>query len=629
MPSQIMPTVNLLKLPDPAAQTAKYVNMMNATKQQEAAERQATIAQQRLDLETQEGKRQEKTLDSNTRKADLDYKLETAKRLRNLGVTVYRTKDPTRREAAYQSWLGMVDKADSEAASLIRQASDTYDADIMLSLLMETDKFIDANVPKATYSNEYAGKGGVDAQGRPVPEGTLLQVRNSLTPEVTPITSPTAARTSTPVPTAAPPPTTSGPVPTGKFGETKVAPDGGQLDAFEQDHIRRMKEGLGMKNTGASFTFGSMGTPTAGQMSPDMVPALIDSAVKTGVMAQIDLDQMLALAPPQARQGIVDVLRSNNVSLQADAPSLVTSGMNQQQPMAPNPVQRPQSQFADMRGPAPQASFADLGGQPPMQNTMAQYQPVQRRDPNVSPYPGSARVPLPRVAAEARAGRITPAEAAANAKATKQVEIDMAPEVAKATKSAERTVQLKADAPKARNATLSIIADIDDRINTIDEFLRSPTRHLINGPIEGNLPRLLQTGARADAQAAFDKIKNTATLTSLIDLRKSTETGASPVGANPTDRDARIVEQAASKLIQTGELPKMDAELIAMRNKLYRTRKSAVDGYAAEYGDVVASDPRLRLNVPAIADRYISTRGAGKKGTSTKVDRNNPLLRGM
>jgi hypothetical protein len=425
MPSQIMPTVNLLKLPDPAARSAKYVNMMNATKQQEAAERQATIAQQRLDLETQEGQRQEKTLESNTRKADLEHKIETAKRLRNLGVTVYRTKDPTRREAAYQSWLGMVDKADSEAASLIRQATDTYDADIMLSLLMETDKFIDANVPKATYSNEYAGKGGVDAQGRPVPEGTLLQVRNSLTPEVTPITSPTAARASTPVPaprtpvvpTAAPQQTTPGPVPVGKYGETRVAPDGGQLDAFQQDHVRRMKEGLGMTDTPASFTRGGMATPTAGRMTPDMVPAILDSAMKTGVMAQIDLDQMLAMTPAEARQGVVDVLRSNKVSLQADAPSLAASAMNQQQPMAPNPVQRPQSQFADMRGAAPQASFADLGGQPQMQNTMAQYQPVQRRDPNMAPYPGSAQVPLSRVAAEAAVQRETPEQAAAKARA--------------------------------------------------------------------------------------------------------------------------------------------------------------------------------------------------------------------
>ena len=42
-----MPTVNLLKLPDPAARTAKYVNMMNATKQQEAAEQTLKLQQER------------------------------------------------------------------------------------------------------------------------------------------------------------------------------------------------------------------------------------------------------------------------------------------------------------------------------------------------------------------------------------------------------------------------------------------------------------------------------------------------------------------------------------------------------------------------------------------------------
>jgi hypothetical protein len=51
MQSQTMPKINLLKMPDPAAQTAKYVNMMNATKQQEAAERQAAVAQETLKLQ--------------------------------------------------------------------------------------------------------------------------------------------------------------------------------------------------------------------------------------------------------------------------------------------------------------------------------------------------------------------------------------------------------------------------------------------------------------------------------------------------------------------------------------------------------------------------------------------------
>jgi len=38
------------KMPDPAAQTAKFVNMMNMAKQQEAAQRQASLAQQSMDI---------------------------------------------------------------------------------------------------------------------------------------------------------------------------------------------------------------------------------------------------------------------------------------------------------------------------------------------------------------------------------------------------------------------------------------------------------------------------------------------------------------------------------------------------------------------------------------------------
>lgn len=174
-----------------------------------------------------------------------------------------------------------------------------------------------------------------------------------------------------------------------------------------------------MTNTPASLPRGGMAAPTAGQMSPDMVPAILDSAVQTGVMAQIDLDQMMALAPPTARQGIMDVIRNNNISLQADAPSLAASGMAQQQPTAPNPVQRPQAQFADMRGPAPRAQTAGLDGAPPMQNAMLQ---SQGRTPFISrreaPLPGSAQVPIERVRAEAVAGRESPAEAAAKAEAT-------------------------------------------------------------------------------------------------------------------------------------------------------------------------------------------------------------------
>jgi hypothetical protein len=337
---------------------------------------------------------------------------------------------------------------------------------------------------------------------------------------------------------------------------------------------------------------------------------IVDSAFETGVMAQVDFDQLLASQPPQNKQALMDTFQRANIRLQADAPSLADSGMGQQQQMAANPVQRPQSGFAVNQGQRPQSRTAGLGGDMPMmRNTQAQYTPLQVRDPRVPVAPGSSVVPLGRLGAE----KTTEAQAAAD------VNLRMAPAIAEATKKAERAVELKSTATKAKYATEGIINEVVDRINTIDQLLRNPNRFSIVGAIEGNLPRLLQTGARADAQAAFDKIKNTATLTSLIDMRKSTETGASPVGANPTDKDAKIVEQAASKLIQTGEPATFDAELIDMRRKLYRTFQSAQREYDGVYGEVLKANPNLRLAVPKVSDRYISSKDLPKQKTPVKT----------
>jgi hypothetical protein len=595
------------QLPDPSRAAAQYANMMNMASQQRATQLQAERTRQEMDYARASEGRAAQTQTANMRKADLDYQIEDMKRLRNIGATVLRSGN----EDAYQDLLGMITESDPQFGNLIRRVAPTLNRDVLQTVIMEADKFIEATVPKATYSNEIAAGGGFDAQGRPIPEGTLIQVTNSLMPSTMPIPAASAAAAPARTPAATPAAAAAGtPMRTGKFGETLVVPDSARpLTADQQDHIRRLQEELGMTNTPASFTRGGMTAPTVGQMSPDMVPAILDSAINTGVMAQIDLDQIIAMSPPQARQGIMDVIRSNRIALQADAPSLAASAMPQQQPMAPNPVGRQQSQFAVMRGQATPAAFADLGGQPEMQNTMAQYQPVLRRDPNVSPLPGSSQVPLPRLGAEKRV----------EAQAAKDVELKMAPQIAAANKKAENAIELKSTAKKAKFDTEAVIDEVADRINTIDQLLRNPNRFSIIGPIEGNLPRLLQTGARADAQAAFDKIKNTATLTSLIDMRRSTETGASPVGANPTDRDAKIVEQAASKLIQTGEPTAFDAELMDMRRKLYRTYVNAQREYDGVYGDVLKENPNLRLAVPKVSDRYLSTKDLPKQKTPVKT----------
>jgi hypothetical protein len=582
------------QLPDPARATAQYANMMNMASQQRASQLQSERIRQEMDYATAEEARAAQTQAANMREKDLDIEDKEMLRLYKIGAALLETEDPNAREAGYQNLLGMIDKTSPQLGATMRQVAGTFSAPVLEAVMMETEQYFNKKYPNAQATLEYTAKGQKDEQGNLIPEDTPVQVttgRNASTKVIR--STPNAA---SPAPVAAPR-TPTGSVPTGKFGATLVTPDSARpLTPYQQDHIRQMQEGLGMSNTPASFSPGA----SAGQMTPQRAQQVVDTAVKTGMMAQADFDQLMALAPEQNKQPFMEMIRANNIKLQP-------GGMGQQ------------PQFADLRGQRGQLQTAGLRGAPPMDQTLAQYIAVKRKDPDMGAYPGSARVPIERVRAEAQAGRSSPAEEAAKKRAATQVEIEMAPELAKATKNAERAVELRSTATKAKYATEGILSEVADRINTIDQLLRNPNRFSIVGAIEGNLPRLLQTGARADAQAAFDKIKNTATLTSLIDMRRSTETGASPVGANPTDKDAKIVEQAASKLIQTGEPATFDAELIDMRRKLYRTYQNAQREYDGVYGDVIKENPKLRLAVPKVSDRYLSTKDLPKQKTPVKT----------
>jgi hypothetical protein len=598
------------KMLDPTAQTAKFVNMMNMTKQQEAAERQASLAQQSMDINLAEEGRAKELHGPALKKAQLEYVGLVADQFSR---DVAKLKDGD--IAGAEALRANIVKDIPAWNDYIRPASE-WTTEYRTQLMLKGKEIADKTIPDVVASKEYAGPGAKDAQGNPIPENTVIDTRIggfSYAAGSTPLRAGGAA---TPAPRAtptAPQPAPAGPVPTGKFGETRVVdPESIPLTPYQQEHIREMQNGMGMSQP-ASFS----PSANAAQMTPEVMSRIADSAFQTGVMAQVDFDQLLATQPPENRQAFTDAFRRAKITIQADAPSLADSGMGQQ-PMAANPVQRPQAGFADFRGPTPQSRTANLGGDMPMmRNTEAQYIPVQRRDVNVAPIPS----PVP--------AAVLGAQEEAKTRASKNVELEMAPEIAKATKLAERAVELKSTATKAKYATEALLNELADRIDTVDRLLRNKNRFSIVGPIEGNLPRLMQYGARADAQAAFDKIKNTATLTSLVDLRKSTETNASPVGANPTDKDAKIVEQAASEFIQTGEPSKFDANLIDMRRKLYRTFQSAQREHEGVYADVLKDNPGLRLVVPKVSDRYLSTKDIPKPRTSTKVDQNNPLLKSL
>jgi hypothetical protein len=384
------------KMPDPTAQTAKFVNMMNMAKQQEAAERQASLAQQQMANANADEARRADLHGPALKKAQLEYVGLVADKFRE-DVAKLKDGDVAGAEAARAEAVASVPGWGNMIAP-VSQWTPEYKAQLML----KAKEIVDKIYPDASASVELADTGGVDSQGRPIPKGTGIQVTTGLKPNTRVIPTADAA---TPAPRATPtaaPEISPSPVPVGEFGETRVAPDGGQLDEFQQDHVRRTKEGLGMTNTPASFTRGSMG---AGQMTPEVMSRIADSAFQTGVMAQVDFDQLLATQPPENRQAFTDAFRRANITIQADAPSLADSGMGQQ-PFAANPVQRPNADFAVYRGnQPPQSQTADLGNQPMMRNTEAQYQPLQRRDPNVAPIPGIYNVPTQDVAATSRATR--------------------------------------------------------------------------------------------------------------------------------------------------------------------------------------------------------------------------------
>jgi hypothetical protein len=331
-----------------------------------------------------------------------------------------------------------------------------------------------------------------------------------------------------------------------------------------------------------------------------MVPAIIDSAMKTGVMAQIDLDQMLAMTPPQARQGIVDVLRSNNVSLQADAPSLVTSGMNQQQPMAPNPVGRQQSQYAVMRGQTPQASLADLGSAPPVQNTLAQtnvmgQQAYGRSASPTSPIPGSSLV----------APQVLGNQKAAETAGSENVKVGTEPRIVAGTERAKRLEKLRGEMPIAQAETQTLVNSLTGRINAIDEYLRSGSRNSIIGAVEGRIPKFFQSETRSDAQKLYDYITSNTVLQKLIDDRGQTETGGSPQGV-VSDADLKVAAQASTKLTQTGSERKQEIEMQRLRDELYRTRGQAIQKYNNVYREVMKEAPELGLKIRPVAPKYKS-----------------------
>jgi hypothetical protein len=359
------------QLPDPSRGAAQFANMMNMAAQQRTSQLQAERTRQEMEFAQAENARAEKTQAANMREKDVDFQVKDMKRLRNIGVAVLESGN----EEAYQSWLGMVDQSDKQFGDTIRQVAPTFNAKVLQTVLMEADKYIDKSVATPVASLE------VDVAGNP-----RSVTVGGLNPQQSPVFD-------------APPPMATAP------RATPTAPQAAPANPMAPGY-----------------------KPNTAAADPGSLSLVINSALETGVMAKADFDKMLSIAPPESRAKIAAWVQQNNIQVAPDVPGVTDNQMRG----APNEMraspmsydgQTPESQFAVYRGQPMQSQTAGLSGAPEMQQTLAQTQPrtitkLQRRDPNVSPLPGSSQVPLERVRAEAAVQRETPAEAAAKAAAT-------------------------------------------------------------------------------------------------------------------------------------------------------------------------------------------------------------------
>jgi hypothetical protein len=570
------------QLPDPAAQTAKFVNMMNMAKQQEAAQRQAALAQQTMDINQQENARAGETQRATMRDKDLDYKIKDMNRLRNIGVVVLQTEDPTAREAAYQSLVEMIGQADQQLGDTVRRVAPTFNAKVLQGLIMEADKYTDKKwaTPVASVAvNDRTGEttsitaGGIDPRA---------EVIGNVVPENT---APAPA-----APTAA------------------AAPESNPFAADAPP-----------ANTAAE-NVNSLGLVVA-------------SARETGVISQKDVSKLLSVAAPGSAPKLMGWLKQNNIQVVPNTPGVTDNQMRGAPANLPNEMtttpmaydgQTPPSQYADLRGPAPQSQTAGLRGAPPMEQTMLQAQGrtpfIARRE---SPYPGSAQVPIERVRAEGAAGRESAGEVyakeKARARAQREALLEAGPKPLTAPQEAKLRANITKDYKSARSTIdmmLNPVAGVVAAVNNVRK-LSPDQKEAITG-YSGYLPTMYASTKSADT--AVKNLKGKVT-----EMGKSVAALTGAIGQMAVQEWRIVSDMIASLDLEGMGAADLDNQLDIIEAQARRAVDVTRDAYENQYVEEFDRYPgRFRL-----PDASAAAAPAAQRRTPTKgaVDRNNPLLR--
>jgi hypothetical protein len=331
----------------------------------------------------------------------------------------------------------------------------------------------------------------------------------------------------------------------------------------------RASERANQMKAGGDANMRPVSMTTGPQMGaePDLA-SVVQDMMSSGQISQANLQLMRDTAGPANDAQLAEILRANNIRIVPDDEASMRSAV-----------------FRPGEDAAPQMQQVQSINRPGTQ--------FRGRDPMQSPAPGSVLVPTP----------VIREQKGAETQGSEGVKIVTQPQIVAGEERARRVEKLRGGLPRARADAQALITDLDERIKAIDEFLRSPYRNSIIGAVEGRIPRMLQTPARADAQALYDSIKDNTTLTRLLSDRAQTETGASPMGI-VSDRDVDMVARGATRLTQTGTEKQQEIEMQRLRDMMYKTRQLAVETYNNVYREVLPEAPNLNLRVPPIAPKY-------------------------
>ena len=550
------------QLPDPARQTAQMANMMNMATQQRAAQLQGERTRQEMAFEAAKEARAAETQTSTQKEAALTYLKNLTQQFKDRLATISPT-DKARYGILRQEIVAAIPPFENELP-----LPDEWNKDSKFLTISKADDVI--KYSKATPTTEtifgpdnkiyVAEKGGLNEGLRP-----LLNTQPVGAPEETLRATPTAPQASAMErgPSAASDAAMT-------FGPDATRP----LNAYQQEDLRNLEAELGMQDTPASFTRGGMGAPAAAQMTPERAQQIVDSAVRTRVMAQEDFDQLMAMAPEQNKQPFMDMIQANNITLQP-------GGMGQQ------------SQFAVNQGQRPQADFAVNRNQP-MEQTLAQtnvigQQAYGRSASPVSPAPGIYNVPTQDVAATSRATRpskqevfdaelakIEAARAAGPAPATRQQKLARKTEVANAYTKTQALMD------KAYNPKEGVIA-LASKIKA----LSADQKESITG-YSGYIPSFRASSREADT--LIGNLKGVVT-----GLGKDAAAASGAIGPMAV-QEWKIVADMIAKLDLEGMTPRaLDAQMDRIIEQVRSATNLAERVYDVQYGDDIKEYPDFKL----------------------------------